>query len=151
VSDEEVLRLRVALYPHNKFYVLLLADELQAQYAYRRFKALRKATAVRLTAIAGEHVVQAERCMARGSLFRVPVLSMIEVEVNRLQYETMHVEIVAGRRPPIGVHDSMFTDGEWVHGVSVKVGARWIINAVMNLQITPADFFNGQTHRPDVR
>jgi len=116
--------------------VKVYADFLMEYLGYTRFTALRHAAIVRREVITKKQVADATRLIARGSIFHQRLVERISAEVDREEFEGLTVYVVPGRRWPTGNRQSMFTDGEWVSGWTVTVGARWILEVVMNLSIT---------------
>ena len=136
MTDADVLRNLIRKNPQKRFFVKLLADELQVQIQLPRFTALRQGAAIRREVITKKQVADATRLIARGSIFHQRLVERISAEVDREEFEGLTVYVVPGRRWPTGNRQSMFTDGEWVSGWTVTVGARWILEVVMNLSIT---------------
>lgn len=113
--------------------VKMYADYLQEYEYMKPFAALRKAVSVRRAKINAQEMAKVARCMREGSPFVTELRSIISVIVGWVENEGLNIYVVAGRRHPRGIRDTMFTDGEWVSGWHVTVGARWILDMVMGI------------------
>jgi len=151
VSEATVLIALIRKNPDKKFYVKLLADELQVQPGMERFAALRHAAAIRREVTKANEMADAAELMRADSPVRHFMIGAIKQHIVANFEDGVTVFLVPGSRPPLPSWNSMFTDGEWVRGATVLIGARWIIHMAEEMEIFPARRVSRRAIRPSKR
>lgn len=135
MDEVETLRQCIHRYPHKKFLVKLLADELQQQFEMIRFSALRQGSRIRRTEINTKEIASAEKLLddkspVRGNLYLV-LIAVCDNPGIRL----CNVFVVAGSRPPAVECRYCGGPGAWWYESDITVGARWVIREAFDIQV----------------
>jgi hypothetical protein len=118
---------QVRAHPTEKTLALMAVDALIEEERLTSRRALRLVARVRVAERTADEILHALQAIdaTRALSYKIDKVTRKAIGVSDVFH--LHYVIVSGSRPPTHEPSSMFTDGEWVYGALVTVGARWVL------------------------